>query len=436
MQRPAVFAPPGGVGNRFRTDRAGLRACGMRRVRMRGGIGALSGYHGARETVIGAVAEGLPLTPYQGRAGRILPAAALAAIAALMAPAPPAGAASVTSVRIGGDESATRVVIETSAPAAYRAFALRNPPRLVVDVRGARLRLGDAPPGGFVRRVRVGEPEKGVARIVFDVRGGFEIVRKFHLGPGGGLPDRIVVDLARTGPAQGGRRANARTVIVDAGHGGRDPGAVRPGVREKDLNLAAARKLRDILRARGYRVVMTRDSDVYVPLRGRVRIARESKGDLFVSLHADAVANPRTRGLSAYTLSDTASDRLASGLAEHANRSDVIAGIDLEGYDAEVSTVLIDLTRTGTQNESVRFAELLVAGLGADGIRLLRKPHRQAGFAVLKGFDIPSVLIEMGFVSNAADAKRLSGADYRRRLMTAVADHIDRYFAVRIARGY
>lgn len=298
----------------------------------------------------------------------------------------------------------------------------------MVDVRDARLHVEDAPPGGFVRRVRMGEPKEGVARIVFDTRGGFEVVRKFHLRSGEGRPDRIVIDLARAEPAPGGR-----TVIIDAGHGGKDPGAVRGKVHEKDLNLAAARQLRKILHSRGYRVVMTRDSDVYVPLRDRVRIARESRGDLFVSLHADAVKNPSTRGLSAYTLSDTASDELAAGLAEHANRSDLIAGIDLKGYDAEVSTVLLDLTRTGTQNESVQFAESLVAGLGRDGIRLLRKPHRQAGFAVLKGFNIPSVLIEMGFVSNAADAKGLSKAGYRKRLMTAVADRIDRHFGTRVA---
>lgn len=350
--------------------------------------------------------------------------------------AAPAGAASVTGVRVGGDKNATRVVVETSAPLAYRAFPLRNPSRLVIDIRDARLGVDGASAGGLVRRVRVGEPEAGIARIVFETRWGFEIVRKFHLRSGEGRPDRIVVDLARAQPPRGASGAGARTVIIDAGHGGKDPGAGRRGVREKDINLAAARKLREILRARGYRVVMTRSSDVYVPLRERVRIARESRGDLFVSLHADAVANPRTRGLSAYTLSDTASDKLAAGLAEHANRSDLIAGIDLKGYDEEVGNVLLDLTRTGTQNESVRFAEALVAGLGKDGIRLLRKPHRQAGFAVLKGFDIPSVLIEMGFVSNAADAKRLSGAGYRKRLMTAVANRIDRYFATRIARGY
>ncbi len=354
----------------------------------------------------------------------------------------PAQAAAVVGVRVGEAQGDTRVVIELSGPASYRAFVLSGPARLVVDVKGGWIRTDLAGlGGGIVRQIRTGAPSSDLARIVFDAKGQLSIVRKFFLEARAGRPDRLVVDVRPEGeqfPVNSVTSQGKYTVIVDPGHGGKDPGALGAGgkVREKDLNLAAARQLRDILQERGYRVVLTRDRDVYIPLRERVRIGQRAGGDLFVSLHADSAGRASARGLSVYSLSEKASDNLAARLAEHANKSDIIAGINPKAYDEEVLGVLIDLTRTGTQNQSAQFAESLVGHLEGKKVRLLPRPHRQAGFAVLKGFDIPSVLIEMGFVSNREDAKALSSANYRKRLMTAVADHLDRHFKSRVARGY
>lgn len=340
--------------------------------------------------------------------------------------------ATVEGIRIGVPDSAvTRVVVDLSAPATYKTFVLQEPSRLVVDVSAALGELGSVPATGAVQRIRVGLREGRVTRLVFDTAGAFQLDRHFTLPPGDGRPDRIVLDL-RGGLATPRARNTPFTVIVDAGHGGKDPGAIRGSLQEKSLTLAAAKELREILRKRKYRVVLTRETDVYIPLRRRVDISVQAGGDLFISLHADAVGRPHTRGLSAYTLSDKASDRLAAKLASDADAVDAELDVaNFETYDEQVQSTMIELTRTGTRNLSAQFAESLVVSLGERGIGLLRRPHRQANFAVLRGFHIPSVLIEMGFVSNAKDARLLSSAKYRRQLMTAIADYVDQYFKTR-----
>ena len=352
-------------------------------------------------------------------------------IGALMSAGAATGA-TVESIRIGLPDSAvTRVVVDLSAPATYKTFVLRDPSRLVVDVSAELGELGSVPATGAVQRIRVGLREGRVTRLVFDTADAFQLDRHFTLPPGDGRPDRIVLDL-KGGLAVPRARNAPFTVIVDAGHGGKDPGALRGSLQEKHLTLGAAKELREILRKRKYRVVLTRETDVYIPLRRRVDISVHAKGDLFISLHADAVGRPHTRGLSAYTLSDKASDRLAAKLASDADAVDAALDVaNFETYDEQVQNTMIELTRTGTRNLSAQFAESLVVSLGERGIRLLRRPHRQANFAVLRGFHIPSVLIEMGFVSNAKDAKLLASAKYRRRLMTAIADYVDQYFKTR-----
>ncbi|MCE2474231.1 MAG: N-acetylmuramoyl-L-alanine amidase [Alphaproteobacteria bacterium] len=352
-------------------------------------------------------------------------------IGALMSAGAATGA-TVESIRIGLPDSAvTRVVVDLSAPATYKTFVLRDPSRLVVDVSAELGELGSVPATGAVQRIRVGLREGRVTRLVFDTADAFQLDRHFTLPPGDGRPDRIVFDL-KGGLAVPRARNAPFTVIIDAGHGGKDPGALRGSLQEKHLTLGAAKELREILRKRKYRVVLTRETDVYIPLRRRVDISVQAKGDLFISLHADAVGRPHTRGLSAYTLSDKASDRLAAKLASDADAVDAALDVaNFETYDEQVQNTMIELTRTGTRNLSAQFAESLVVSLGERGIRLLRRPHRQANFAVLRGFHIPSVLIEMGFVSNAKDAKLLASAKYRRQLMTAIADYVDRYFKTR-----
>ncbi len=352
-------------------------------------------------------------------------------IGALMSAGAATGA-TVEGIRIGLPDSAvTRVVVDLSAPATYKTFVLQDPSRLVVDVSAELGELGSVPATGAVQRIRVGLREGRVTRLVFDTAGTFQLDRHFTLPPGNGRPDRIVLDL-RGGLAAPRARDTPFTVIVDAGHGGKDPGAMRGSLQEKSLTLAAAKELREILRRRKYRVVLTRETDVYIPLRRRVDISVQAGGDLFISLHADAVERPHTRGLSAYTLSDKASDRLAAKLASDADAVDAELDVaNFETYDEQVQSTMIELTRTGTRNLSAQFAESLVVSLGERGIGLLRRPHRQANFAVLRGFHIPSVLIEMGFVSNAKDAKLLSSAKYRRQLMTAIADYVDEYFKTR-----
>lgn len=343
-----------------------------------------------------------------------------------------AAGATVENIRIGLPDSAvTRVVVDLSAPATYKTFVLRDPSRLVVDVSAELGELGSVAATGAVQRIRVGRREGKVTRLVFDTAGAFRLDRHFTLPSGDGRPDRIVLDL-KGGLAPPRARNVPFTVIVDAGHGGKDPGAIRGSLQEKNLTLAAAKELRKILRKRKYRVVLTRETDVYIPLRRRVDISVQAEGDLFISLHADAVGRPHTRGLSAYTLSDKASDRLAAKLASDADAVDAALDVaNFETYDEQVQNTMIELTRTGTRNLSAQFAESLVVSLGERGVGLLRRPHRQANFAVLRGFHIPSVLIEMGFVSNAKDAKLLASAKYRRRLMTAIADYVDQYFKTR-----
>ncbi len=346
-----------------------------------------------------------------------------------------ASAAAVEKIRIGGGREGatedTRVVVDLSAAATYKVFVLDDPYRLVVDVDARLGDLGKVAPAGTVRRIRVGKRSRGVTRLVFDTAGAFRVQRHFTLPPEAGRPDRIVLDL-RGGVSKPPRRSRPFTVIVDAGHGGKDPGATRGSLREKDLTLAAAKELQRILKRRKYIVVLTRASDVYIPLRKRVDISVQADGDLFISLHADAIKRSGTRGLSAYTLSDKASDRLAEQLARDADAVDEVLDVEnLETYDSQVRSTMVELTRTGTRNLSAQFAESLVASLGERGIRRLRRPHRQANFAVLRGFHIPSVLIEMGFVSNAEDAKLLASEKYRRQLMTAIADYVDQFFKSR-----
>lgn len=246
----------------------------------------------------------------------------------------------------------------------------------------------------------------------------------------------IPIPLPRPGTAPGSSTADGTdrvrpVVVIDPGHGGVDPGAIGVnGVMEKTLTLAVALELHRLLESTGrYRVVLTRSDDEYVGLRERIARARGARGDLFLSLHADSVGRPHTRGASVYTLSERASDAEAERLAAKENKADIIAGADLGEHDAVVATILIDLAQRGTKNKAVGFADLVAEEIGAV-TPLLRRHRRFAGFAVLKAPDIPSVLIELGYLSNASDARKLASAAHQQRMVRAIARAVDRYFSL------
>lgn len=219
-------------------------------------------------------------------------------------------------------------------------------------------------------------------------------------------------------------------IMIDAGHGGRDPGAISPrGIKEKDITLSIAKTLASIFNQTGrYDVLLTRDDDRFLKLNDRVKIARQAKADLFISIHADSVGNDRTRGASVYTLSNKASDSQTAMLAARENSADLIGGLDLDVEDKTVSAILIDLSMRETMNRSKGLAGNVVAGLRAGGVETLKGSHRYAGFAVLKAPDIPSILIETGFVSNEDEARTLLNAEHQTQIGEALLQGVDRYF--------
>jgi N-acetylmuramoyl-L-alanine amidase len=225
------------------------------------------------------------------------------------------------------------------------------------------------------------------------------------------------------------KRAAKPTIVIDAGHGGIDPGAIgRSGVYEKGITFKFAVALKNKLEKTGrFKAILTRKGDYFVNLRERVAIAKEAKGDLFISLHADSHPNPKTRGLSVYTLSEQASDREAASLARKANRQEVINGVDLKDANIDVQKLLIDMVQRDTKNNSAKFAEYLVKGLGKNA-RLLKNTHRFAGFVVLTGADVPSVLVELGYVSNRTEEKLLRSKKYRDKMVTSMAKAMEKYF--------
>jgi N-acetylmuramoyl-L-alanine amidase len=291
--------------------------------------------------------------------------------------------------------------------------------------------------------------------MVLDLTRPALVDKLFHLPPVGARPWRLVLDLApvtaevftrhlarpdapkaeppaRTAvivPPPRPAAAARKVVVIDPGHGGIDPGAVgRRKVYEKFVTLAMAQQLQKELTRRGrYRVVLTRDKDTFVRLRERVGIARAAGADLFISLHADSIANRKVRGAAVYTLSETASDKEAADLAAKENKADLIAGMNLTGESTEVTNILIDLAQRETMNHSAAFARVLVDDM-AHLTKFVRKSHRFAGFAVLKAPDVPSVLVEMGYLSNSADEARLLKPSYRAELAKALAEAVDAYF--------
>jgi len=243
-------------------------------------------------------------------------------------------------------------------------------------------------------------------------------------------PVETPVRKPRGTPAPRGAVERKYVIVLDPGHGGADPGAVADnGVLEKNITLAVARELKRQLEETGrYRVVMTRDRDVQIRLRDRLDLARSARADLFISLHADKIPRKDVRGASIYTLSRTASDAETARLAERENEAGVVAGVDLGSESLEIAGILLDLAMREKMNESSLLARFLEEAFRRKNVKLLPNSHRSAGFAVLKAPDVPSVLIETGFLSSAAEVKLLSSAEFQRRISAAVVDGVDAYF--------
>ena len=226
-------------------------------------------------------------------------------------------------------------------------------------------------------------------------------------------------------------QARRWVIILVAGQGGHDPGALAAGgVKEKNITLSMARALKTVLEDTGrYKVYLTRDNDSFIPLRQRVAIARKRGGDLFISLHADKIDRKNVRGASIYTLSEKASDAETERLADQENKAGVVSGVDLSGEEADVADILLDLAMREKMNESNLLARYVEDAIRRKNIRLLPNSHRSAGFAVLKAPDIPSVLVEIGFLSNPEEAKLLNSKDFQAKMASALREGIEAYFA-------
>ena len=370
-----------------------------------------------------------------------------------------------SAVRVGGDEAQTRLVVDLSHKVDIRAFTLANPYRVVVDMPQVNFRF-PARTGekgrGLIKAFRYGLVMQGGSRMVIDLAKPARIDRAFVLESNNDQPARLVLDLTginreaflraialeNRAPELGYRRAPAATaaekadprplVVLDPGHGGIDNGTrAASGELEKSIVLEFSLLLRDHIEKSGkYRVVMTRTDDTFIPLAERVSMARSRQAGLFVSIHADALArgDGDAQGATIYTLSERASDAAAARLAESENGADAIAGLDLSAEPGDVADILFDLARRETKTFSVQFARGLVTEM-RNATRMHKDPLRSAGFRVLKAPDVPSVLVELGYVSNRGDLKSLTSEAWRKRTAASIAKAIDTYFGTRVAGG-
>jgi N-acetylmuramoyl-L-alanine amidase len=336
----------------------------------------------------------------------------------------------------------SRIVLDLTAPAAVTDARLipadgKQPVRLSLDLRptdsaafkaAAQTILfassGAAAPGGPATPAEVGPKDKTPKLADARIAGAKTITKGADKADKGGAVTLQVAPKAEAAPPPPAKPL----IVIDPGHGGIDPGALGSNTMEKNITLAVGKQLRRTLLATGrFRVVMTRDKDVFIPLRDRFKIARDKGADLFISLHADSSPSGQARGASVYTLSDKASDREAEALAAKENKSDVIAGVDLSKENQTVTGILIDLAQRETTNMSSRFASILVNDL-RDDTMMLQNSHRFAGFAVLKAPDVPSVLLEMGYVSSSADERLLVSSRHQKKLAGSITRAIEDYF--------
>ncbi len=359
--------------------------------------------------------------------------------AALCLLAVPASSATVEDIRLWSEDGKTRVVLDLSAPADHTLFTLPRPDRVVVDVSNSRLaeRLAKLPQGtGYVRGIRAARRDGDDLRIVLDLERSVR-PRSFSAGPYGRYGDRLVIDLAEPGIPEPVKTVRPRpdakprdlVIAVDPGHGGRDPGAIGQGrTREKDVVLAIGRKLAARIDAEpGMRAVLVRKDDSLIPLRERMEYARRNRADLFVSIHADAVRDKRARGSSVWVLSmKGASDEAAHLLAEQ-NNTHLIGGVALSDKDEDLASVLLDLSQNASLGASMEVGKKVIDELAKVGT-VHKRTVQQAGFAVLKSPDVPSILVETAFISNPSEERKLTDRNHQDRLADAILGGIRNYF--------
>ena len=319
-----------------------------------------------------------------------------------------------------------RVLLNSRAFLLSNVFILDNPPRLVIDIKNINNFSKNNSSLKYVKQIRASKKDN-MSRLVFDLKIPVIQLSKNYIIKQNGT-HVLVINLKINKQNINNSIDNSKVIVIDAGHGGPDPGANRSNIKEKDITLMAAKILKKKLEKKSFKVFLTRKSDYYIRLKNRVKYARSKSPDLFISIHADSTKNKNTRGVSIYSLSEKASDKLSQALADRENKSDLIAGLDLGELDKAVSDILIDLSRREAKNSSIAFAELFIDKLKKNKINLLRRPHRQAGFAVLKAPDVPSVLIEMGFISNNSDLKKLTSKKFQEELMGVIALVVEDYF--------
>lgn len=349
-------------------------------------------------------------------------------------------ASPVSTIRQGTlEQGRSRIVVELKEPVLIRdAFILRKnegkPDRLVIDIKQAAGEAAAAQNKVFGLLDASREPGTAASPAATPTPA--------HIASAAGTAAEILVParkpalqqpVTRPEPAPAPAKNTTQkifTIVIDPGHGGVDPGAIGAnGVFEKHVSLAVAKELKKTLEATGrYRVLLTRDKDVYLRLRQRVEFARAHNADLFVSLHADSIGKPDVHGASIYTLSEKASDEQTAKLADRENKADIIAGVDISHEDEQVANILIDIAMRDTMNQSRFFANTIMDGMKREKLNILETPHRSAGFAVLKAPDIPSVLVEMGFMSNKTESQMLSNAAYHQKIAESISSGIDAYF--------
>ena len=382
--------------------------------------------------------------------------------------------------RLAGDDKQTRFVLDLDKSIPFRAFTLADPYRVVVDLPQVNFHLaaGVGNAGrGLVKAFRYGLVMPGGSRIVFDLAGPAKISNSYVLDPDNGQPARLVLEFSQVDQATFDQSLQAPSqpqlrpaiadavstassaaatqnndnndakpantapadrrplIVIDPGHGGIDNGTQANGQSEKNLVLAFGLALRDRIEKGGkYRVVMTRSDDTFIPLDERVKIARDQSAALFVSIHADSLPRKEgdAQGATIYTLSDKASDAEAARLAETENRADAIGGVNLKEEPTEVADILIDLAQRETRTFSNRFAHLLANDMKST-TRMYKHPLKSAGFRVLKAPDVPSVLVELGYVSNKSDLDHLISENWRSKNVEAMTQAIDQFLAKRMA---
>lgn len=399
---------------------------------------------------------------------RLVRAAAWMSLIAVVIVAPAAIADTplkASDFKMAGNAMAMRVVLQFDREPSPRWFLLRGPHRLVIDLPDTNFVL-DAKAlkaRGLIRNVRYGPLGEGTARLILAAKGPFAVDRLDVVPDESGKGYRLAIDLeatsdrkfeqaladqaettgSTTAPGKADRLGKPKadpgkrfTIVVDPGHGGIDGGAEgQKGSVEKAITLTFGMELRDKLTATGrYDVFMTRETDIFLPLDERVRLARQHDADLFISVHADTINRKGIRGATVYTVSDKASDAEAQATADRENLSDALAGIDIKQQDHEVADILVDLIRRETHTFSVKFARTLVDELSPT-IELINNPRRSAGFRVLKAPDVPSVLVELGYLSNVKDEELLGDPKWRAKAADRIAAAVAQFAAIKVGTG-